>query len=254
MIGRYEATLNGINLTSIDPAIVVTDISYDRPDYDTDFVSVAKRHGSRVHRRMKDRASCTVTFAIRAYNTADRNRICQQVIAWARDGGELQTSDRDGQKLVCICDALPTVSSALRWTDPVSVTFSAYALPWWQETAVQNLTLSGGSGNGNLYVPGTAPEAMVEVQITPTATLATIHLDARDKRMSLTGLNISGGTTINISYDANMIQSIKAGNVSLLPYRSGADDLIAVCGKLNYMGFIADANCVVLFKTRGLWD
>lgn len=254
MMGRYEAMLNGINLTSVDPAILITDISYSVPNYDVNGITIAKRHGSRIQAQRKSETSCTITFAIRAYDTAERNRICQQVVFWARDGGELQTSDRDGQKLKCICTAYPTIQSALRWTDSLSITFTAYTLPWWQEVAEQRLILNGTSGNSTLYVPGTAPEAMVEVKVTPTQLITWVHLSVRNRVLSLGGMTIGGGDPIVISYDDNMIQSIKVRGISLLPNRSGVDDLIAVCGKPNSVAFSADGDCQVVFTARGLWD
>jgi len=54
-------------------------------------------------------------------------------------------------------------------------------------------------------------------------------------------------------YDDNMIQRIMDDTTSLLSKRTGADDLIAVCGERNRMAFTASGNADVVFSARGAW-
>lgn len=254
MISRYEVTLNGIALSSVHPDILILDVNYAAPGYERETFTSAKRHGARIHRLYKGQASVTISFAVRAYDIRTRQQIVQEICKWAKNGGDLQINDRPGQKLVCVCEALPAVSSVQKWTDTLYMTFTAYNLPYWQATKAVALEMTGTSESGTLFIPGSAPETMVEATITANAALSSISLTVGDTTLQLTGLSISAESTIVISYDADMIQSIKTGTTSLLSKRSGADDLIAACGETNTFSFVSSASCTVEFRARGCWE
>ena len=78
-------------------------------------------------------------------------------------------------------------------------------------------------------------------------------LTAGGKTMTLSGLSVASGSVIRISYDDEMIQSIKVGNVSLLPNRTGADDLTVDCGETTAFSFTSSGAASVKFSVRGLW-
>lgn len=253
MISRYEAWLNGVALSSVNPDILIMDIEQSSANIRTETFTTAKRHGSRIYKRRFEKASVTIRFAIRKYNIADRRAVCSDVVRWAKNGGILETNDRDGQRLRCVLDTVPIVSSALRWTDPLTITFSAYALPFWEEKSESVLHLSGTSGEGVLFVPGDVDGAMIEATVTSNGNLSTLALSANGKTITLSGISVGSGGVVELSYNDEMVQSIKANGTSVLSKRTGADDLIAVCGGSNTFGFASDANVDVNFKVRGLW-
>ena len=253
MITRYDATLNGISLATIHPDIWVQDIRHTQAAPKNEVYSVAKRQGSRIYRRNYDKASVQIYFEIHNYSTMIRQEICKSVMHWARKGGVLQTSDRSGQRLICVCDTFPSISSALRWTEPLLVTFSAYTLPFWQEVNPSMVSMTGTSGNGNLYVPGVVEDAPVEVDVKAKAKITTLSLTTGTKTMQFSGLNVASGNTIKIAYDDEQILSIKVGSTSLLDKRTGADDLLVDCGEISPVSFTSNANADVVFKARGLW-
>lgn len=253
MISRYEAVLNGQALSSISTSILILDINYSAPTYQNEVYTVAKRQGGRIYRKHADKLLTTITFAIRAYDIRERQSICNAVQQWAGQGGILQTNDREGQRLRCVCEQLPTITSALKWTDPLTVTFAAYALPFWEESIPAELTLSGTSGSGSLWVPGCVEGALVEVDATTSAAITSLSTTVNSRTLSLTGISVAANKVIKIAYDDEMIQSIKVGATSLLAKRTGVDDLLANCGKSNTMSFSSDASVSVVFRVRGLW-
>lgn len=253
MISRYEVTLNNVPLGGISPHILITDIRYTAPAIDNETFTVAKRQGARIHRRYVGKATVSIDFAIRAYDTRERHEICNRVAQWAKNGGVLWTNDRPGQRLRCVCDVFPVITSALKWTDTLSITFTAYALPFWEEIIPAMLTFTGTSGKGSLYVPGNVDGAMIEATIKANAALSTVTLKANDTSLTLSGLSVSSGQTIAIAYNDDMIQSIKVGSTSLLNKRTGDDDLLANCGEVNAVSVSANASVSVTFKARGLW-
>ena len=253
MISRYEAVLNGQPLSAISADILILDISYPPASIDFSTYRGAKRHGNRVYRQYVDHLDVIITFAIRAYNTQKRQTICNAVQQWAKNGGILQTNDHSGQRLRCVLTTPPTIQSVLKWTDPISMTFTAYALPFWEEVFPSSLTLTGTSGSGTLFVHGSADGAFFEVDVTPANTLTTLNLVANGRTLSLTGISVAAGTVVKVAYDDDMIMSIKAGNTSLLNKRSGADDLPIKSGERNSLSFSANTSCTVSFKGRGIW-
>lgn len=253
MISRYEVFLNGVSLGSVSPEISIIDIQYPQVTIRNESYALARRQGAHVVRRYIESLSVVVVFEIHAYDINERQAILSHVVRWAQNGGALQTNDRNGQMLKCICEQFPSVSSVRNWTDQLQITFSAHSLPFWQDVAPTRLTLSGTSGNDSVYIPGNVNGGFVEVTVTANNALTSVTLSAGDTEIQLSGLNIAAGGTIVISYDDDMIQSIKSGNNSLLPYRSGNDDLIVDCGKIVPFEFSSDADCSVEFRVRGLW-
>lgn len=253
MISRYEAVLNGKPLGGISADILVLDIKYTpaTPKYEN--YTIAKRQGSRIHRQYFEKATVTVQFEIHTYDIVERQRICLAVQQWAGRGGVLETNDREGQRLRCMCDTLPTINSALKWTDTLSVVFSGRSLPFWEEVVPSALQLSGASGNGSLWVPGCIDGALTEVDVLSGGAMTSLTLTANGKSMALSGISVPSGSILKIAYDDDQIQSIKVGNTSYLNKRTGADDLLANCGASNRFSYSSNASATVTFKVRGLW-
>lgn len=253
MISRYEVTLNGVALSSISADILITDVKHSTPAYRRETYSVAKRQGSRLRRNYMEKTSVTVEFSIRAYDTRERQAIRDAVAKWAKNGGLLQTNDREWQRLRCVCESFPAVTSVLRWTETLRIVFTAYTLPFWEEVAQSTLELTGTSGSGTLWIPGDVDGALVEADIKANAAITSVTLTSNGSSMTLSGLSIASGQTIKITYDDDLIQSIKVGSTSLLDKRTGADDLLVNSGEINTLSFAANANATVTFKARGLW-
>lgn len=254
MISRYHATLNGVGLDAISPKIYIQDISYLPPGHQRATFSVARRDGGRILNRYKEKAGCTITFVIREYNPNKRQSICQSVCAWARDGGVLKTSDRQGQQLNCVCETLPYIASAHKWTDPLSITFSAYVLPYWQDDIQTIASATGTRGSKNIFVPGSAPEAYLSARIVAGSALTWLSLSTATTGITLNNLSLPAGGTILIDYDENMVQRIRQGNTSILGKRVGDDDLIVTCGKVNTFAYDCSGSMTVTMMVRGLWE
>lgn len=254
MISRYEAVLNGLSMQGISTDILIHDIKYSKPVFHDDTYSVAKRHGSRILERNFDSISVTIEFEIHAYSISRRQAICNAICAWAKKGGVLETNDREGQFLQCVCSEFPSVESARNWTEPLTISFTAYAYPFWQEKIPSVHSFSAGtSGSGTLWVPGNVDDALVEAEIKANASLSSVSITVNGRTLSLSGLSVASGNTIVLSYDSDGIQSIKVGSTSLLNKRSGVDDLLANCGEVNNISFSASASVNVTLKIKGIW-
>ena len=254
MTTRYEAYMDGTSLSSLDNSIVILDISHRKPEIEVSAVSLAEMPGSKILRRVVRGASVSISFMIRKYSISDRQEVCDKVVAWA-NGSLLKTNDRDGKRLKVICETYPEISSAMRWTDPVNMIFTAVERPFWEDDAQTTLTLTGTDTQGNMSVPGSAGEALVEATVTANAAVTGITLVAGSTEIELEDISMSQNDVVTIDYDANGHQRIRKGNTSILDSRTkeSSDDLLAACGKVVGFAAEADSSVTVVFKVRGCW-
>lgn len=253
MISRYDVFLNGIALSSISPEILILDIQYPPVTIRNESFALAKRQGAKVTRRYIEYNSVSVSFEIQSYDVHERQAILNSVVRWAKNGGILQTNDRQGQRLRCICEQFPSIGTAKNRGQEIQITFSAHSLPFWEEVNPAILTITGANTTGSLYVPGNVDDAFVEVTATANGTLTSIKFIAGDTNLTLSGISIASGGKIVIAYDDDMIQSIKTGNTSLLSKRTGNDDLLVNSGETSTFGVVANVACSVEYRVRGLW-
>ena len=250
MISRYEAYMDGIALSSIDPSIYILNI--EPGDASRKFKSnkVAGRYGLRLSGVEVESTSETITFEIHEYDTVKRMAICQNVQKWAK-GEILTVSDRPGQRLRCVCESLPKVN-ARDWTEAISMTFTAYNPPFWEEETKTVVSITGTSVNQTVYVPGNAEEALVELSVKANASAGGFTVAVNEVQLTVL-VSMAVNDVVTITYDKKGIQSIKKGNTSILDKRTGADDLLAKCGVLNVFALSSDASVTATFSVRGCW-
>lgn len=256
MISRYEVSLNGVSMADLNENLLILDVSHDQPKFQRETVNIAGREGLVIENQYRETASVTITFELHIYGIAERQSALDSVISWAKNGGILKTNDREGQRLVCICDKFPSVNSVKRWTDSLSITFSAYGIPYWENDVPSALTLSGRNASGNLEVSGNGGNALVSCEITVKAErLTQVRVRAGDSFIELVGLGITANKVIEINYSNNGVLSIKCGNTSLMSNRTAnsSDDLIVPSGKTSAFSISANTSVLVSFSVRGCW-
>lgn len=254
MTSRYEVTLNGIALSSLSADILILDVNYPEPSFNDNSYRVAKRHGATTDDRVFNPKSVAVSFEIHAYDIRQRTAVRDAVCAWAKNGGKLEINDREGQFLQCVCSKFPSVESVRNWTDPLTIQFTANEIPFWQEIMPSSISLTAGtSGSGTLYVPGSVNGALIEANIHTNASITSVALTVNSRTLTLSGLSVTSGKDITITYNDKAIQSIMVGTTSLLDKRTGVTDLLANCGENNSVSFTSSASVTVTFSVRGCW-
>lgn len=244
---RYEVWLNDNALSAVDPAIVITDIAYGTVSRQYSNARIAGRAGSYSSGGYISGNVTQVSFMVRRYSTRERQDAVQRIIAWASNDGWLKTSDRVGKKIWVRCSKLPAVTSVLRWTDVLSVEFTAYDYPYWQDDA-RTVELSA-SETGTFY-SSSAFDMDVEAEVTATEAITSFSIAVGDTSITLSDISIAANGKVSISYtDDHHILQIKSGTTSLLLKRTGSDDLKAHPGA-NTIGFTASgsATCKLIFK------
>lgn len=254
MISRYQVWLNDESMSNINNNLLILDVSYEQPKYQMETAQIVGREGMSIGNKYRETASVTITFELHIYDITDRQSALDDVIAWARNGGILKTNDRDGQRLVCVCDKFPSITSVKKWTDALSITFTAYGIPYWEDEEATTLTLNGTNASGTLAVDGNGGDAFVSCVVTAVNNITSFRVDAGDTFIQLDGINVPSGGSVAISYE-NGILSIKQGAVSLLNKRTAlsSDDLVVPSGDSSTFSLIASDTASATFSVRGCW-
>lgn len=254
---RNRVWLNRIGLADIDPAIHIHDVSYGAPNITTNTVERARYNGSRVTRQRMGNSSVTVHFNVHEYDQVRRQDIMHRITAWAMAGGTLTTDDRPDQRLHVVCTSAPSVQSSLKWTARQSLEFSAFDQPFWEDVVPKTVVLTGTSANGQLSGIGSAADPFVEVRAVASGTITSLSLYAADTMFVLSGISVSSGQALVVSYDDTHTLRIFNENtgVSFLDKRSASsdDDLMIPAGKFSTVSFSSNAAATVTFSVRGLY-
>lgn len=254
MIGRYEAYMNGIALSSIDPSICVLDIrpSAPKPVYST--YNLTYKDGAVIENAYYEKTSVEVEFEIHEYSVIRRQNICQKIQKWAKRG-IFTASNRPDQRLKnCVCESFP-VAESKSWTKSLTMTLSAYNPPYWEELNPTTVTLTGTDSSANVYVPGNADKAYVSADVTISSFVTSIRFTVGDTTIVLTGLSNEEGDHIRVGYDDDGYMYIRLNNTSIIEKRheSSDDDLIVECGKINTFSIASSASVSVTYTVRGCW-
>lgn len=254
MISRYDVALNDVHMAEIDENLLILDVQYETPKVDITSKQVAGRDGGIVTKKYKGSASVTITFELHIYGIAERQAALQNVISWAMNGGILTTNDREEQQLNCICSQFPAIESALNWTDPLTIVFTAYMVPFWEDSEATVFTISGANPYTTKYINGNGGDTLVSCSITARGKMNNLRVQCGSSVIELTGLNINNGSMIDIYYN-NRIIVIISGSTSLLSKRTGtsSDELTVPCGQNSGFGIISNVNVTATFSVRGRW-
>lgn len=256
MKGRYECWLDGQGLTAIDESIILLDVSESEPKFACATESCAAREGLRLLRRTRQSLSVRITLEVHEYDTARRSRIIDQVCAWAA-GRVLTVSYRENQRLRVTCTSLPSVSSALRWTDRLTVVLTAFALPYWEALRPTAVSLSEGRcGTAHLRPMGTAESCFLSGEATcMEGQLDSLFISTNGRFFQLNDLGLAQGESLSFGYDEQMLLTIRKGETSLLSCRTpdSADDLILRQRQDNAITLEASSPVSVRFSGRGLY-
>lgn len=257
---RYEAMMDGIALSSIDPSVYVTDIREEEPKVRREAAAYALGNGLRTGRAVRESLTVSVSFEIHEADVRRRSEVCQRIQRWAQ-GKVLSVNYRPDQRLRVVCEAQPAIGSALRWTQALEVVFTAYAVPYWEDVFATRIAVTG-NGTASVFVPGTAEHTIVEATLTNTGStdITSARLSANDRNGAVgtafvfTGIRIPPGGTLAIAYDDERVLSASIDGRSVLAQRSADsdDDLLAPCGKrVAFTVAEAGAGARTSFSVRG---
>ena len=251
MMTRYACRLNGIDLSSIDPAIYVLDVSTVSPVRDLATTPLAGRNGQRITKRTTNSLSVEVKFEIHEQNTVRRALIAEKVTEWAILGGILTTNDRPERRLHVICETLPNFS-ALRWTNSLTATFTAFEIPFWESEYPQNVMIDG-NGEAQMF----ADDSRVWASVTNAGTdaITTVDLTAGQTALHFSGLALSSGSSLEVGTDEHGVFYARIGSESVLSKRTAesSDELRLEAGKFGKLSVSTNGKAKTRFGVRGYY-
>lgn len=257
-----QCALNGIDPCGIAPEITLTDVREHPPVTVHRIMRIAGREGSRLTAQKRESLSVTLDFELHEPVPARRKHLGRELARWAADGGWLTLGDRPGQRLRVTCDAPPALGSALRWTEPVSVTFTARDVPCWEET--QPTTARGEAAASTvltLRLPGDRPAPLeAALRSASDAPVNAVTLAVAGQTMALTGLGLAPGETLLLTHDDRaltrlVIRSEDGSERSVLERRdpASADELWLEPRQSCAVTVTADGPVAATLHARGRW-
>lgn len=257
---KISVALNGIELHSIDGAIVLQEVNEAAPSWNITAGNRAGHSGQHVNSFEKRYRDVTVSFAIAEKSDLIRRAdIIQRVCAWAAEGGDLTVSYRDRQKLRVICATLPAVNTISKWAEAYSVTFRAYAVPYWVSMDPESATVSATtSGSAAMRIKETGGGKLCfEATNGSGSTVNAAKVIANGKNIEFTSLGLADGEKLIGDYDENDIQRLRILNGttyrSVLDKRVGDDDVLLQYGA-NTVYVTSGAALSWNLYTYGRWE
>lgn len=213
MVLNKRAALGGTQLDGLDTAIVIRSIDPGTPKETVGTAAMMGGSGSRITNKHWDMLEATVAFAIDLpkKQLAARKAVFDKVIAWAAGKGWLTINWMPGKRLWVDNVVLPSAGDIWNWTDEFTITFRAYAVPFWQDATSTTVSIaSGDSGSGSITVPGML-ETVCDAEITNagSADIDTLSVTIGGSSFSFTDLGLEGGETLKIIHNEDGLLSIR---------------------------------------------
>lgn len=253
-----DARFRGISMADLAPSVHIMDVEEAEPSASIQHGANAGYSGSRFLGMYRETLDVVITFVVYDKNRQRRQQALDRVRMWARGVGELELSYRPGQVLRCRGGEGIGVPSVQKWADALTVTFTAYAVPYWIDRQINAAYSSEETTSHSLGLSpsGTAERCPMAFSLTAAAAVTsfTIRNTSTDTGMTFSGLSMSAGQTAEASY-ADGLLAVKIGDTSILSKRTPAssDDIWLRQRAGNEITATADGACTLVCTARGLY-
>lgn len=249
----YFVSLDGVTLHSVANAARVVDVVELRPKRTLDTMERLGVPGSFLLRDHLDSRQVRVQFALLTASYAERTRALSDITAWAMGGKWLQIADRPEQQLRVVCEETPLTMSKRKWTELCEMTFTAYAVPFWEDCSPVRVRASAVTEQEMHIIPlGNVREVPLRCKITPTGgTLDSLTLAANGAEMAFSGLAVPAGQSFSIDYEDGILTATDGTGRPCLRFRTGDEGIPLNTGQDNAVQFTADTACDVTISAKG---
>lgn len=206
MILSRRVALNNTQLDAVHDSIVIRGIDTGVPHETISAVNRMGGFGQRVTGQHYESLDVNVTFAINIpYTDLETRRTAyESVIRWANQTGWLTVNYMPNRRLRVDKTVLPSGGDLWKWTDGFTLTFRAYAMPFWQDTTATTSTGSSIAVPGNLTTVCNA-----EVANATGATIDELILQAGSSQMTFSSLGLDNGETLKIGHTDDGLLTIR---------------------------------------------
>lgn len=261
---RYDVDLDGVSIRSLSPLIKVTKISERAPKYGTDTAGHPGRIGQILVNNSREELAVQVTFVLtERFDVVARAAAIEAVNEWAKPGMLAVSYRPDRVLFVNAVTERPAVDDIKSYTSEYTLTFTAYALPYWVD-AQPIVSDPVKIGNGTavdvaMTITGNRP-AYLEATITPeenTSFMGTVSIAiGTDYLLEWDGSIASGGSLI-LDYTLDHYQHLHyAGDSSFERISAiSTDHLIVEPGEntITVNGTTTTGNANVILSARGVY-
>ena len=260
MILMHRVALGGVQLDSIDSRIMVKGVATQAASEKPGTAQKAT-DGLRYNGTKRESLDVTVRIGLRIYDDEmdEREELMEAVNAWAKKlPGWITTTQKPGRRFWAEAVRTPAPGDPAEWTNEFTYTFTAYALPWWEDSEKTSVTMTEGDEvEDTLDMPGsTDTVAEVTIQNTSGYTINQITITVNNTEMTFTGLGLANNGYFTL--DHQLVKGVYAlrariGNTSKLNCMSGDDELILHPGE-NEISYSADGDVIATFSARGRYQ
>ena len=225
MILSHRVALNGVQLDSVDNRILIQGVDEAAGMDQVSAVGVFGGVGQRITNRRRDYLDVTVRFSLKIHKTdmQARSDVFEKVNAWAAPGGWLTVNYKAGRRLWVVRYQCPAAGDQWAWTSVYSITFRAYAVPYWQQEPPEMLAATGSSIARSIGVGGNTKTVLdAKFKNTSGSACNTFSISAGGSAIALSSLGLANGETLHIDHTEDGLLRIRiqsTGNV----YRSALD-------------------------------
>lgn len=253
----YYIALDGVPLASVSPLIRIADVIELRPERTTNLQARLQTPGSLLVRDHIASREVRVQFAVLTSELSLRTRILSDVTAWAMNGRVLEIADRPGQRLQVRCTETPQTMSKRKWTELCEMTFTAHAVPFWEDrfpvtvsaNAVTEETL-------HIRPTGNVQTCPLRCSVTPEGgALTSLTIVANGAEMAFSGLAVPGGKTLAIDYQEGMLVAFwtdtDGSRIPCLSCRTGSEGIPLNARQDNAVRIAANTACKLQLSAKG---
>lgn len=252
---HVEVYLDGVSLRDAAPKIWIKQVTEDVTAPEVTTAPFPGWDGERPIRSVRRSMRVTIAATIHeVHDLAVRSAALDAIAGWMR-AGTLTVSYRPGRRLRVVPTGRPSLGKVRDYTQEVTMEFTAYAPPYWEDSAAtEKVCTAGTTGSVTLNATGTTLSPL-GAAIVPSATLTEFELTAGNRTVSLEGLELASGKQLVFAHTPDGFLTITADGVGVLSCRTAdsADDLEVSPGA-NTVTWEADASCAVTLITRGRYE
>ena len=242
MILKRRVALNGVWLDQVDSRIVISSVEPADGKDNISAVDAAAGYGQRITGNRRSTVDMVVKFRILEHGHSGsgqqaRAEVLEKINAWAAAGGELTVDYKPGRRLNVILAQAPGEGSLWDYTKEFTITFRAYAIPYWEDAVASGTSFNAAAGTGSrsIIIEGSAKtQCDVSVANTSGQTMNTCSLSVGGQGMSFTGLGLASGETLVIDHVDGLVRIRIRGTGgayrSAMAMRTGADDYMVTPG------------------------
>ena len=224
MILTRRVALNSVWLDEIDDRIVISAVEPGEGKENISTSDTATGFGQRITGQKRTTLDIVVRFRMLEHGKnveglQERAELLEAVNTWAANGGELTVNYKPNRRINVVLAQAPGEGSLWDYTKEYTLTFRAYAVPYWEDLEPQTMsTGTANEGSGTIVIGGSAKtqvDVLLENKSGKSIAEATVAIAGRS--MTFSGLDMAGGESLVIDHKDGLLRArIKNGST----YRS----------------------------------